>query len=368
MGQRRRDIWSGVPHVKIFWDPRRDRGAFVANLQRFIERTASINDLTNDAQVTRDDVLAAAAADRRAVERTPLIESADRWRASLAQMRMPADRRRVQAARRDQPPAAAWRPRSGSAGVVAFSSGNHARGVAIAAQRLGIRGDHRHARRRAAGEDRGHARRGRRNRLLRPPHRKPRGDRRARSPPRRARPWSRASTIRQSSPARAPSGSRSSSSWRSRRSRPDGSSCRAAAAGWRRESRWPCPDAEIIVVEPEGWDDMAPLARAGEIVPVGAGRAADLLRRAADPASVADHLRHPAATRGAEALSVSDAEVEEAVRFAWSEHRADRRAGRRGRARGAARRQGRSGGGDGGRVVGRKYRPGASRPDRRVAD
>ena len=32
--------------------------------------------------------------------------------------------------------------------------------------------------------------------------------------------------------------------------------CRAAAAGWRRGSRSALPEAEIIVVEPEGWDDM----------------------------------------------------------------------------------------------------------------
>src|SRR4029079_2430516 len=29
-----------------------------------------------------------------------------------------------------------------------------------------------------------------------------------------------------------------------------------------------CPDAEIVVVEPEGWDDMARSLEGGEIVPV----------------------------------------------------------------------------------------------------
>ena len=53
-------------------------------------------------------------------------------------MRMPADRRLVQAEGRDQPAAAALAGRA-ERGVVAFSSGNHARGVAIAARRLGIR-------------------------------------------------------------------------------------------------------------------------------------------------------------------------------------------------------------------------------------
>ena len=225
-------------------------------------------------------------------------------------------------------------------GVVAFSSGNHARGVAIAARRLGIRGDHRHAGRRAGGEGRRHARR-------RAPRSSsttgaPRAARRSpRELPRRpGRPSCRASTIRTSSPGRAPSGSRSSSSSAGAAAR--GSSFRAAAAGWRRGSRLACPDAEIVVVEPEGWDDMRRSLELGEIVPVGAGRAADALRRAPDPARLADHLRHPARARGATALSVSDDEVAEAVRFAWDEHRAGRRAGRRGGAGGAARGQGSS--------------------------
>ena len=31
-----------------------------------------------------------------------------------------------------------------------------------------------------------------------------------------------------------------------------------------------CPEAEIIIVEPEGWDDMGRSLRGGEIVPVAA--------------------------------------------------------------------------------------------------
>ena len=53
-------------------------------------------------------------------------------------------------------------------GVVAFSSGNHAQGVALAAQLLGIGGDDRDADRRAGGEARRHARLRRRGRPLRP--------------------------------------------------------------------------------------------------------------------------------------------------------------------------------------------------------
>src|SRR5690349_9316949 len=88
--------------------------------------------------VTREDVSAAAGRIRDSVERTPLIESEIDGRkvwlkceslqtggafklrgASNRLMQLSADER--------------------ARGVVAFSSGNHARGVAIAARRLGIR-------------------------------------------------------------------------------------------------------------------------------------------------------------------------------------------------------------------------------------
>ena len=79
------------------------------------------------------------------------------------------------------------------------------------------------------------------------------------------------------------------------------------------------PDSEIVIVEPEGWDDMARSLELGEIVPV----AADA------PATLCDALQTPRVSpitfailkeRGATALSVSDSEVEEAVRFAWRRH------------------------------------------------
>jgi threonine dehydratase len=80
-----------------------------------------------------------------------------------------------------------------------------------------------------------------------------------------------------------------------------------------------CPDAQIVIVEPEGWDDMGRSLEVGEIVPV----AADA------PDTFCDALRTPRVSpitfdvlraRGAEALSVSDAEVTEAMRFAWEKH------------------------------------------------
>lgn len=80
-----------------------------------------------------------------------------------------------------------------------------------------------------------------------------------------------------------------------------------------------CPDAEIVVVEPEGWDDMQRSLEQGEIVPVGPDA----------PKTFCDAIMTPRVSpmtfgilsdRNAKALSVSDAEVAGAVRFAWDKH------------------------------------------------
>ena len=80
-----------------------------------------------------------------------------------------------------------------------------------------------------------------------------------------------------------------------------------------------CPDAEIVVVEPEGWDDMARSLDVGEIVPV--------LPDA--PPTLCDALQTPRVSpitfgilqgRAAKALFVSDEEVKAAIRFAWEQH------------------------------------------------
>jgi threonine dehydratase len=79
------------------------------------------------------------------------------------------------------------------------------------------------------------------------------------------------------------------------------------------------PGAEIVVVEPEGWDDMVRSLERGEIVPV----APDA------PATLCDALQTPKVSpitfgilqeRKAAALAVSNAEVEHAIRFAWDKH------------------------------------------------
>jgi threonine dehydratase len=79
------------------------------------------------------------------------------------------------------------------------------------------------------------------------------------------------------------------------------------------------PGADMVIVEPEGWDDMALSLERGEIVPV----ADDA------PNTTCDALQTPRVSpitfgilreRNAKALSVSDAEAAEAIRFAWDRH------------------------------------------------
>ena len=81
-----------------------------------------------------------------------------------------------------------------------------------------------------------------------------------------------------------------------------------------------CPDAQIVCVEPGGWDDMGRSLELGEIVPV----AADA------PSTLCDALQTPRVSpitfailreARARALAVSDDEVKQAIRFVWNEHR-----------------------------------------------
>jgi threonine dehydratase len=80
-----------------------------------------------------------------------------------------------------------------------------------------------------------------------------------------------------------------------------------------------CPEAEIVVVEPDGWDDMGQSLRGGSIVPV----AADA------PPTSCDALQTPLVSpitfsvlrdRDAAAVSVSDEQAFDAIRWAWREH------------------------------------------------
>ena len=77
-----------------------------------------------------------------------------------------------------------------------------------------------------------------------------------------------------------------------------------------------CPDAAIVTVEPEGWDDMARSLRGGEIVSVidtSVPTACDaLMTIAASPLTFG--ILH---ARGAKGTAVSATEVEDAMRFAF---------------------------------------------------
>jgi threonine dehydratase len=79
------------------------------------------------------------------------------------------------------------------------------------------------------------------------------------------------------------------------------------------------PEAEMAIVEPEGWDDMAHSLELGEIVPVAPG-APDSFCDALQTRRVSPITFRILRERHAKALSVSDAEVAEAVRFAWERH------------------------------------------------
>lgn len=77
-----------------------------------------------------------------------------------------------------------------------------------------------------------------------------------------------------------------------------------------------CPDAEIIVVEPDGWDDMALSLASGRIEPVGP----------TPPPTACDALQTPLVSpltfevlkaRGSTGVAVSESEVRAAVRYAW---------------------------------------------------
>lgn len=79
------------------------------------------------------------------------------------------------------------------------------------------------------------------------------------------------------------------------------------------------PRTPVIAVEPEGWDDMRRSLAAGEIVSVGPDA----------PPTICDAIQTPRVSsitfaifqrRGVEVVTVSDTEVEAAIRFASKEH------------------------------------------------
>ncbi len=80
-----------------------------------------------------------------------------------------------------------------------------------------------------------------------------------------------------------------------------------------------CPDAEIVIVEPAGWDDMLRSLEAGEIVPVGVD-APPTLCDALQTLRVSPITFGILQGRASEALSVTDSEVKDAVRWVWGHY------------------------------------------------
>jgi threonine dehydratase len=270
--------------------------------------------LNKPPSVTRNDVLVAAERIAGLVQRTPLLESAlDGVRIWLkceclqtggAFKLRGATNRLLQLS-----------PEERERGVVAFSSGNHARGVAIAARRLGIRAV-----------------------IVMPadaPQVKVDG---TRSEGAEIIFYDRRNDSREAIAAKiseetgativpsfddpaivAGQGTVGVEILEQRESVPARIVVPCGGGGLASGIALAVPDAEIAIVEPEGWDDMARSLELGEIVPVPADA----------PATLCDALQTPRVSpitfnilrdRGAIALSVSDSEVEDAVRFAWEQH------------------------------------------------
>ena len=78
-------------------------------------------------------------------------------------------------------------------------------------------------------------------------------------------------------------------------------------------------DAQIVIVEPEGWDDMARSLEAGEIISVPADAPNTLCDAIVTP-RVCPITLEILRRVGAQALSVNDGQVEDAIRFAWKNH------------------------------------------------
>ena len=80
-----------------------------------------------------------------------------------------------------------------------------------------------------------------------------------------------------------------------------------------------CPDAAILCVEPEGWDDMGRSLEQGHVLPVSPDAPPTLCDALQTP-RVSDLTFAILGARKARGLSVSEEQVRDAVRFAWREH------------------------------------------------
>src|SRR4051794_16567228 len=273
-----------------------------------------IKDLDGAAIVTRDDVVAASERISGLVERTPLIESevggARVWLKCECLQTGGAFKLRGATNRLLQ-----LSPEERARGVVAFSSGNHARGVAIAARRLGIRAIIVMPADAPQVKIEGTRREGAEIVLY---------DRRTESREEIA-----ARIAGESGATIVPSfddpaivagqGTAGLEIIEQLGRSPARILIPCGGGGLASGIALAVPDAEIVIVEPDGWDDMGRSLEDGEIVSV----AADA------PDTFCDAIMTPRVSpitfgilreRNAKALSVSDSEVEDAIRFAWDHH------------------------------------------------
>ena len=265
--------------------------------------------------VTREDVIEAAARIAGLVQRTPLIESEVRgtrvWLKCECLQTGGAFKLRGASNRLLQ-----LSPEERERGVVAFSSGNHARGVAIAARRLGIRA------------------------IIVMPSDAPqvkvdgtRGegaeiifyDRRSESREAIAAKISdeTGATVVPSfdDPAIvAGQGTVGLEIVEQLGAPPERIVIPCGGGGLASGISLAVPEAAIVVAEPEGWEDMARSLDQGAIMPV----------QPNPPPTICDAIQTLRVCeltlgilrgRNAQAVAVSDADVEAAIRFAWDKHR-----------------------------------------------
>lgn len=305
----------GGPPCKVFLDP-----VFRVNppLATFCRNPKELNGLEHCPQVTHDDVVAARARISGAVERTPLIEAEIRgsrvWlKCECLQtggsFKLRGATNRLMLLSEDE------RAR----GVVAFSSGNHAQGVAIAAKRLGISAtivmpsdapklkvdgtssqgaeiifydrytESREEIARKIGAERGS--------VVVPSFDDP--DIVAGQGTAGLEILNQLAEAGAAAPARI--------------------LVNCGGGGLTAGIALACPDARIVTVEPDGWDDMRQSLELGEIVAVPADA----------PPTLCDALQTPKVSpitfdilrrRNVRGVAVSEEEVAAAVRWAWNEH------------------------------------------------
>lgn len=305
----------GGPPCKVFLGPCERVNPRHDTVHR---KPKELNGLSDYPQVTRDDVLTAAARISGAVERTPLIETEIRgarvWlkceclQTGGSFKLRGATNRLMQLSEEER-----------ARGVVAFSSGNHAQGVAIAAKRLGIAAT-----------------------IVMPsdaPRLKVEG---TRSQGAEIVFYDRLTESREEIASRigAERGSVVVPSFddphivagqgtagleileqieQAGAPSPAQILVNCGGGGLSAGIALACPEAAIVTVEPEGWDDMRRSLELGEIVPVGPDA----------PPTLCDALQTPRVSpitfgilrsRRVRGIAVSEEEVAAAVRWAWVEH------------------------------------------------